>query len=247
MSDEAPADIGEAWPVTQGHAQLPDQPELYGQADSSIRDAWAELLQRYPAHVFATLTFRPQKFWTDKHTGELQSRNRTGTNGSMHPEAADKAFRYFIRKVNEEIYGDKWFKRWHYGLQWARGQEFHKDGRLHFHALISAPTDDLNRLCSRYEWHEWWFREFGRNQIEQPRSQAQVAAYVSKYVVKDGDVDFSKNFGAWTPPRPDYGATPQQSHLSGVAHFEPGTRGTSGNIPARVGHKERNGRPDSLA
>lgn len=215
MSDEAPAASAEAWPVTQGHADLPDQPELYGALDTRTHDGWAELLGRYPAHVFATLTFRTEKFWTDKHTGEVRKRNRTAANGSMHPEAAEKAFNYFIGKLNDEIYSVHWRKRWHRGVQWARGSEFHKDGRLHFHALISAPTDDLNRLCSRYLWHEWWFREFGRNQIEQPRSQAQVAAYVSKYVVKDGDVDVSKNFGAWTPPRPDYGAAPQQRDLPG--------------------------------
>lgn len=143
----------------------------------------------------------------------------------MHPEAADKAFRFFVSHINREIYGPKWATRWHGGLQWARGQEFHKDGRLHFHALLAAPTDDLNRLISRYKWHEWWYREFGRNQIEQPRSQNDVASYVSKYVVKDGTVDFSKNFGSWQPPKPDYTAAPQQSNLSEVVHHESGTCG----------------------
>lgn len=139
----------------------------------------------------------------------------------MHPEAADKAFRYFVSCLNREIYGPKWATRWHRGVQWARGQEFHRDGRLHFHALISAPTDDLNKLCSRYAWHEWWYREFGRNQIEQPRSQSEVAGYVSKYVVKDGEVDFSPNFGAWQPPRPDWLAAPQQSDLPGSRSTDP--------------------------
>lgn len=180
-------------------------------------DAWADLLRRYPAHVFATLTFRPQKFFRDKFTGQVRAYDRTGNNGSMHPEAADKAFRFFVSNLNRELYGRDWSRRWHRGVQWARGAEFHKDGRLHFHALISAPTDDLNKLCSRYAWHEWWYREFGRNQIEQPRSQAEVAAYVSKYVVKDGEVDFSPNFGAWQPPRPDWIEAPQQSDLPAVA------------------------------
>ena len=59
-------------------------------------------------------------------------------------------------------------------------------------------------LASRYAWHEFWYREFGRNLIEKPRSQAEVTAYVSKYVVKDGEVDFSPNFGEWMPPKLDY-------------------------------------------
>jgi len=132
----------------------------------------------------------------------------------MHPEAADKAFRFFVSNINRELYGPAWHRRPHHGIQWARGSEFHKDGRLHYHALLSAPTADLNSLTSRYRWHEWWYREFGRNQIEQPRSQNDVSAYVSKYVVKGGVVDFSNNFGAWIPPRPDFGAAPQQTVIA---------------------------------
>lgn len=193
---------------------------MHEQADPAIAEAWCGFLRRYPAHVFATLTFRREKFYTDS-TGKVQAINRTGSNGSMHPEAADKAFRFFISNINRELYGRDWSKRWHGGLQWARGQEFHKDGRLHFHALLSAPTGDLNHLISRYHWHEWWYREFGRNQIEQPRSQRDVAQYVSKYVSKGGDVDFSKNFGKWVPPRPDYSVRPQQSDLPGSRSTEP--------------------------
>lgn len=201
----------------RGHVDLPDQPELYGVACTRVGDAWAELLRSYPAHWFTTLTFRPQKHYTDKHTRQVRVVERTGSNGSMHGEAADKAFRYFIDRINTDIYSKHWRKRWHAGVQWARGSEFHKDGRLHFHALLSAPTADLSQLASRYAWHEWWYREFGRNQIEQPRSQHDVAAYVSKYVVKDGEVDFSPNFGKWAPPKLDFTkAFLQQKALPGV-------------------------------
>ncbi len=131
----------------------------------------------------------------------------------MHEEAADKAFRYFVSCLNRSVYGPKWATRWHGGVQWARGQEFHRDGRLHFHAVAAAPTDDLNRISSRYEWHEWWYREFGRNRIEAPRSQADITGYVSKYVTKGGTVDFSRNFGAWAPPPIDYTRRPEQDAL----------------------------------
>lgn len=243
MHEDHPAPASaEPWERGRGHVELPDQPELYGYADTRVRDEWAGLLRRYPAHVFATLTFRPQKFWTDRHTGEVRSHNRTGSNGSMHPEAADKAFRFFVSNINREIYGPKWGSRWHGGIQWARGQEFHKDGRLHFHALLSAPTDDLNRLISRYAWHEWWYREFGRNQLEQPRSQHDVAEYVSKYVVKDGDVDFSKNFGAWTPPRPDFSARPQQTGFAAPGHEGSAPRTDASIAQGRAGRaSERTG------
>lgn len=208
--------------MESGHVELSDQPELYGTRDERIRNAWSELLKEYPAHWFATLTFRPQKFYTDKHTGQVRAIERTGSNGSMHSEAADKAFRFFVSNINREIYGRNWSARPHGGIQWARGSEFHKDGRLHFHALLSAPNADLSQLASRYSWHEWWYREFGRNQIEQPRSPHDVAAYVSKYVVKDGEVDFSRNFGEWRPPKLDYTkALLQQRNLPGVPQLIP--------------------------
>lgn len=190
----------------------------------SVADAWAEFLRRYPAHCFATLTFRREKFFTDSG-GTVRAVNRTGSNGSIHPEAAGKAFDHFISSINREIFGNHWKQSWHKGIQWARGSEFHKDGRLHFHALLSAPTGDLNHLFSRYAWHEWWYREFGRNQIEQPRSQRDVSLYVSKYVVKGGDVDFSKNFGLWTPPKLDYSAAPIQRDLPGSRSNDPAPGG----------------------
>ena len=53
---------------------------------------YAELLQRVPWQQFWTLTFRLSK---------------SGRNGGMHEEAADKAFRFFVSCVNREIYGPK--------------------------------------------------------------------------------------------------------------------------------------------
>jgi len=199
--------------VDSGHVELPDQHELYGTRDTRAADGWSQQLSRYPAHVFCTFTFRPTKRYTDKHTGQLREIARTGSNGGMHPEAAQKGFRYFISNLNRELYGNSWGKRWHYGCQWALGQEFHKDGRLHFHGLISAPTGDLWELTRISQWHRWWLQEFGFNRIERPRSQSDVAEYVSKYVTKDGEVDFSRNFGAWVPPMPGYSRAAEQGRL----------------------------------
>lgn len=165
-----------------------------------VADGYAELLRRIAWHQFWTLTFRA---------------DRGGRTGGMHGEAADKAFRFFVSSINRDLYGANWGKRWHRGIQWARGQEFHKDGRLHFHAVTAAADGDLNKRMSRYAWHEFWFREFGRNRLEAPRSQADIAGYVSKYVTKGGEVDFSGNFGAWKPPPMSFLATPQQTHLVG--------------------------------
>jgi len=182
-------------------AALSDELQLiaeYGR-NAAISCAYAEILCRYNWHQFWTLTFRPE--------------HANGRTGSMHSEAADKAFRYFVSCINREIYGAGWAKRDHGGLKWARGTEFHRDGRLHFHAVVSAPTDDLNRLMSRYKWHEFWYDQFGRNQLERPYRSGDVAYYVSKYVMKGGQIDFSKNFGAWSPPRMNYLRPEEQEEL----------------------------------
>ena len=166
-----------------------------------VAAGYAELLAREPWHWFCTLTFSPTRKVRDKWTGELRSIDRFHPIHGMHLEAADKAFKYFVRCLNEQIYGNNW-RRAHKGggVIWARGQEFHKSGRVHFHSVMAAPNLDLNTAASRYYWHEWWYREFGRNQIERPRDQDEVTEYVSKYVSKEGEVDFSANFGTAKPP-----------------------------------------------
>lgn len=173
---------------SRGHVELPEQPELYGVPDNREQDAYVQLLAREPWHWFATLTFR---------------REHERASGGLHPEKADKAFRFFIRCLDDQLYGNQrdTRRRDRNSIVWARGQEFHKDGKVHFHAILAAPDRDLNASASRYYWHEWWYREFGRNQIETPRSQDDVLGYVSKYVTKDGEVDFSHNFGQARPPR----------------------------------------------
>lgn len=211
-----------------GHVDLPDQPELYGVRDTRERDAYAHLLSREPWHWFTTLTFR---------------RDHLLNSGGMHPEKADKAFRFFIRNLEEQVYGDQREKRARsrQGIVWARGQEFHKDGKVHFHAVLAAPDRDLDACCSRYFWHEWWFKEFGRNQIEKPRSQEDVLGYVSKYVTKDGEVDFSHNFGTARPPRL-FEVEPKVTH--GWVTREESATGRPGGTQPTTGHEGRRGRGD---
>lgn len=147
--------------------------------------AYAELLARRNWHWFVTLTFKP------KH----ESRS-----GGMHPEKADKAFRVLVSKINRHIYGTRWYKRDETQLCWARGQEFHQSGRIHFHAVMADPRNDLNTLTRRMDWVDWWWKEFGIARIERPECQGDICRYVSKYVAKDGEVDFSPNFDRVVPP-----------------------------------------------
>lgn len=75
-------------------------------------------------------------------------------------------------------------------LAWVRADEFTKAGRLHFHALLGGEwVRMVRRLSAMDAWARLELAGFAR--IEVPRSEAAVAAYCSKYVVKGGAVTLS--------------------------------------------------------
>jgi len=198
-----------------GHVELPDQPEIFVEQRQAERVAViaAELGVRHCRTVSEGYgEFLGGRYWQmfGTHTFRIQ---RAGRTGGVHPEMAQKAFRFFVSSINRELYGRAWSKRPHGGVQWAVGQEFHKDGRLHLHSVIAAPTGDLYHLVRFDQWHKFWRREFGNNRLERPRSQLHVANYIAKYCSKGGEVDLSKNFGGWLPPPISYQAPPEQPAL----------------------------------
>lgn len=75
-------------------------------------------------------------------------------------------------------------------VAWVRADEFTKAGRLHFHALLGG---EWVRLVRRLSAMDAWaaLKGAGYARIEVPRSEAAVAAYCSKYVVKGGAVTLS--------------------------------------------------------
>lgn len=170
----------------------------------AIADGFAGLLLREHWHWFCNFTFRPR--------AETKG-------GGVHPERADKAFRFWVSCINRDMFGPNWSKRRiaQGGLIWGRGQEFHQDGRIHFHAVMASPTGDLNTQFSRLEAMNLWFREFGIARIYRPESQGDVSGYVSKYVAKGGEVDFSENFGRVRP-------APLQLDALGLPVPKPATR-----------------------
>src|SRR5882724_4009699 len=127
----------------------------------ALRDAWIALLGRWQWEWFCTFTFRDL----------------------VHPEAADKRFRVLISQANRVLYGTMWYKR-RQGLRWVRALEFQKRDVIHYHALL-AGVEDLRRLFWMDRWHEL----AGYARIEPIESAAAVSRYVSKYVVKGGEID----------------------------------------------------------
>lgn len=138
--------------------------------DPRLRDAWAELLCRWPWDWFATLTFR----------------------GDPHPEQADKVFRVWVSKLNRRLYGVRWSK-YGKGLRWIRATELQRRGVIHYHALLGGDRLAQER---RLDWMDEWDRLAGHARIEVPESAGAVVSYCSKYVVKGGEIDMSSTLGS---------------------------------------------------
>jgi hypothetical protein len=111
---------------------------------------------------------------------------------AIHPEAADKAFRVWVSKLNNHIYGRKWRSRAPGGVTWIRGLEWQKRGVIHYHLLVSGVR---GAIPSR--WGDVWHEDMGMGfaqVVPLKDDQQSVKSYVTKYVTKGGELDFSQNF-----------------------------------------------------
>jgi hypothetical protein len=128
---------------------------------AGLRDGWIRLLERWEWEWFCTFTFRDL----------------------VHPEAADKRFRVLISQANRVLYGHRWHKKGE-GICWVRALEYQKRDVIHYHALL-AGVQDLRRLT----WMDRWNELAGYARIEPIEAAAAVERYVTKYVVKGGEID----------------------------------------------------------
>jgi len=119
------------------------------------------------------------------------------------PEAAAKAFRLFVSKINRELYGVRWYKH-RKGVRWVRALETQRRGVVHYHALLGgAGLSEQRRLF----WMDQWDEIAGYARIEQPRDSNAVHSYVAKYVAKGGEVDIGGPLEA--PPPSLFDAEPE--------------------------------------
>lgn len=136
-----------------------------------VVEGWEALLDRYGWDWFATFTFKE----------------------SIHPEAADKAFRVWMSKLQKSVAGSQWFKKPEETVRWARGLEWQKRGVLHYHALLYHRRG-LNQIASRMAWESEWTRLTESFSSIFPCDSATAArAYIAKYCGKGGEVDCSKD------------------------------------------------------
>ncbi|MHB8425767.1 MAG: rolling circle replication-associated protein [Gammaproteobacteria bacterium] len=115
-----------------------------------------------------------------------------GEADSVHPERAFKTWRYWVNQLNRRVFGRHWQGTEHRGVFWVRAAEFQARGVIHYHALMSAYVD-LNTLARRLDWMDRWLELAGFSKIEASVDQTATVKYVTKYVVKGGDIDVSEN------------------------------------------------------
>jgi hypothetical protein len=127
----------------------------------ALQEAWIAWLGRWRWEWYCTLTFRDD----------------------VHPEAAERRFRTFVNMINRSLYGPRWFKHGQ-GIRWVRALEYQRRGVIHFHALLAGAGD-----VPRPSWTETWHELAGFAKIEPIESPAAVLRYVSKYVVRGGELD----------------------------------------------------------
>ena len=134
-----------------------------------LQKAWGGFVAQWPWEWFVTLTFCLD----------------------LHPERALKLYRFWCSLLNREIYGRYWYRKEPFGVTWVVAVERQNSGRVHLHALI-AGVGETRRLS----WMDTWLeldKVSGFARIEPVNDRVAVSSYVSKYVAKDGDLEFSPN------------------------------------------------------
>lgn len=136
-------------------------------------DAWVAFLSCHEWQWFGTFTYKDP----------------------IHPEAADKQFRFWTR-VNDDRFGvskrapavaaDR--------LMWIRGLEWQKRGVLHYHALLRNVPPHLHCRAERRAAAHLWLEISGGFARIDPVHSSDAISYVAKYSAKGGEVDFSRNF-----------------------------------------------------
>lgn len=166
-------------------------------ASTDLRGAWGEFLGRWSWDLFGNHTFRQD----------------------AHPEAAFKLFRVFVSMLNRKLYGPRWHKHGK-GIRWVCAMERQRRGVVHFHSLLASP--ELVELlksswrpapvAGHYENEilELWNDLAGFARIEPIQSAAAVQGYVSKYVVKGGEIELGG------PGMPEFKWTGHPARVDGL-------------------------------
>lgn len=108
-------------------------------------------------------------------------------------EHADKGYRWLVRVLNKELFGDRYTRIVNHSyFSYFIAQEKQKRGALHYHVLIDRPVN--YRLI-----HDFWGRYFGYAQTQRIRSVYSTAIYAIKYCIKDNNYRIYKAAAYYKP------------------------------------------------
>jgi len=136
----------------------------------ALHEGWIEFIERFePYHWYCTLTFK----------------------NDVSNARANKQFHRYMRRINEALFGLRYRDKG-LGLPYVNARERQGRGTPHFHTLIGGDVWKLRRLSYMDLWDKGEGRKFNGNGYARilPYDREQGAkVYVSKYVVKGGEVD----------------------------------------------------------
>jgi hypothetical protein len=124
-----------------------------------------------------------------------------------------KRFRYCMNKASDHVYGPRWSTRGT-GLQWVAGLERTKQGWPHSHAVVKFPGvsiagPDGRSIFDLGYWQKWMTNTGGFSWLQIPRSSQAVVQYVTKYVVKDGELELSRGLDFARTPGHQFDLAPE--------------------------------------
>lgn len=100
----------------------------------------------------------------------------TFENNRYDYEECKKRLRYYLRNTRQRYCDD---------LEYLVVPELHKDGAIHFHALLMGSIEEL--MCESFEKDKMMLKNYkhGISQIEPIKDANRVAMYITKYITKE--------------------------------------------------------------
>jgi len=163
-----------------------------------LREAWSDWLSSEPWDAFLTVTHDANDTLRRGKAKLLTEESRIwGQPRKAHPEQVLKRLYYCRQLFNNARYGRNWRARDHEAMSAVIGIERHASYSAHAHALLRVPGGITLEDCAT--WQKCFTETGGFCKLEIPRTQDDVTAYVTKYVIKHGGLEITPN---WTPESP---------------------------------------------
>ncbi len=180
-----------------------------------LLESWCDFLTAaYDWQVFGTHTFKHSrrdcfeavnafKIWLFKCCGEMAVELGEARAIDRPRTAIDRATGQ-PHELLRRAYQGRWYRLWRNYSALVHpvsvvGVEKDDLGFVHLHSLLHFPPY-YGEVSRRRLW-EMWFKTVnggmgaGRARFEPPRDGEKVASYVSKYVLKEGEIVLSDSFG----------------------------------------------------